>query len=182
MNRKDIALTVGGTVASLSLAYLFYRRQRAEAEQAQAEASADPAYTIADGSTTTYYGSDGYYPQQLTQVSVPSLASSVTTSGSTAASGGTGTSIDSTDATDMITKLVQAFQTTTNPNILPSYVATDPYAAAIASIPTSAGDALNQATSAHPGITAVHDTTATSANSIRPASLTSTHDLVSAVV
>ena len=40
MNRKDIALSVGGTLASMALAYLLWRIQQKDAAQAAANASA----------------------------------------------------------------------------------------------------------------------------------------------
>lgn len=96
MNRKDIALTTAGVLATMALAYLFYR------QQAAAAAAAAPA--VQDVTDPNYYTNQGLYDasmayqyaSQLPSLSVPTvsstsstsaLSSQVDTSASTAATG-----------------------------------------------------------------------------------------------
>jgi hypothetical protein len=147
MTRKDIALTVGGILATMSLAYLFYALQKRDAAAA-AQASSDAA-AVADQATADqsgqYYQEAAYYGggQQFPSISIPDFSSQVSSSGATATTGTTGTSIDATDASNLISQIIADYagNTGSNPNLLPTITNTDPIAAAVANIPISAQQA-----------------------------------------
>lgn len=124
MNKKDIALTVGGVVATMALAYLFYRMQQrdAAANAAATQAAADAATQAAAQAqqaqeaqaSGAYQELAAYYPS----VSTPSItgtttttdaASTVTTSASTADNGDTGTTIDSTGIDNLLSQIINDF-------------------------------------------------------------------------
>ena len=48
MNKKDIALTVGGVLATMVLAYLLYQHQQTAAAAAASDAAANAAQAQAD--------------------------------------------------------------------------------------------------------------------------------------
>jgi hypothetical protein len=97
MNRKDIALTVAGVLATMALAYLFYRQQQQTAAVQAATTSQDVTSPDYSNDAALYDQSMAYqYASQLASVSVPtvsstsstsSLTGSVDTSASTAATG-----------------------------------------------------------------------------------------------
>jgi len=167
MNRKDIALTVVGVLATAGLTYLLYRKQQNDSAAATAAAS-----TSNDVTDPNYYGDQGgLYDESLayqmgaqSAISVPSLSattgtsstdasSSVDTSASTASTG----SEPTTDANDLISQIIQAYAAGT-----PSSSSTNQYqqtdfsglsiptatvtpAVAITGIPTTAAQAAQDA-------------------------------------
>jgi hypothetical protein len=153
MTRKDIALTVGGILATMTLAYLFYElQQRDAAAKAAASSTAGDqaaAYGYGYDPTTQQYYQQAAYVQSLPQISIPDFSSQVTASASTAATGATGTSIDATDESNLITQIIAAYagDNTTNPNLLPTLTLNDPISAAVANIPISAQQAAATPTS-----------------------------------
>lgn len=156
MTRKDIALTVGGILATMTLAYLFYKLQQRDAAAAAAAAAAQAASDAAAANggsslaaidpTTQQYYQEASYMQQLPQISIPDLSNSVANSANTAVTGITGTGLASTgttDQNDLISQIIADFASnnTTNPNLLPTITLSDPIAAAVANIPISAQQA-----------------------------------------
>ena len=160
MNRKDIALTVSGVLATMALAYLFYRQQ---------QTAATPAVTTSQDVTSPDYSTDSslydasvayQYASQMPSISVPtisstsstsSVSSSVDTSASTAATGST----PETDTNNLLSQIISAFAAqNTTPS--PVYQQTDFSGLTIPTtdvqpietttgIPTTAGDALQNA-------------------------------------
>lgn len=118
MNRKDIALTVVGVLATAGLTYLLYRKQQSDSAAATAAAS-----TSSDVTDPNYYGDQGglydesvaYQMGAQSAITVPSLSStgtsstdassSVDTSATTASTGNEPT----TDANDLISQIIQAY-------------------------------------------------------------------------
>jgi hypothetical protein len=84
---EDVALTVSGVIATMALAYLFYRKQQGSA------AAAQPSQDVTDYTTQGLYDSSVGYQltSQLPTVTVPTISTSQTanvdTSASTAATG-----------------------------------------------------------------------------------------------
>ncbi len=73
MNRHDIALSVAGTLATMALAYLFYRRQQADQAAPVAQDVMEPDYT----EQGLYASSAAYqYAAQLPSISVPEISTS----------------------------------------------------------------------------------------------------------
>jgi len=123
MDKKDIALTVGGVVATMALAYLFYKLQQRDSAAAAAatQAAADEATQAAQQAQLAQ--SSAAYQEQATaayypSVSTPSLtgtgsdadlSSSVTTSSGTADQGDTGTTIDSTGIDNLLSQIISTF-------------------------------------------------------------------------
>lgn len=160
MNRKDIALTVAGVLATMALAYLFYRQQQTAALPAviTSQDVTSPGYS---DDSSLYDASVAYqYASQMPSISVPTIsstsstsavASSVDTSASTAATGGFG----ETDTNNLISQIIAAYATqNTTPS--PVYEQTDFSGLTIPTtdvqpvetttgIPTTAGDALQNA-------------------------------------
>lgn len=161
MNRKDIALTVAGVLATMALAYLFYRQQQAASQTAAVTTSQDvtsPGYSTDQG---LYDSSLEYqYASQMPSISVPtvsstsstsSYANSVDTSASTAATGGEA----STDYTNLLSQIISTYalqnapaspafnQTDFSGLVIPT-VDTQPVVSTTG-IPTTAGDALTDA-------------------------------------
>jgi hypothetical protein len=164
MTRKDIALTVGGILATMTLAYLFYKLQQrdAAATAAAAQAASDAANAAGGSSlaaidpTAEQYYQEAAYAQSLPSISIPNLGSSVDTSASTATTGitSTGTSASSTtDPNNLISQIIADYagNNTTNPNILPTISLSDPIAAAVANIPISAQQAAATLSTASSG-------------------------------
>lgn len=87
MKIEDVALTVSGVIATMALAYLFYRKQQGSAPAAQ------PSQDATDYTTQGLYDSSVGYQMtsQLPTVTVPTISTSQTanvdTSASTAATG-----------------------------------------------------------------------------------------------
>lgn len=138
MNRKDIALTVGGVVATMVLAYLLYRMQQRDAAAAASQANA-----TTEGQTQEYqaegYGTYDQYAAAIGSIPTTSLTgttnptTSVTNSAATADTGATGTSNDSTDTSNLISEILSTFAGSINAQ------ATNPNTVASMIIPTTAG-------------------------------------------
>jgi hypothetical protein len=114
MNKKDIALTAGGTVATMLLSWLFYRRQRDQAA-AQAQATTDQAAQDATATAAT-----DPYNTQLAQewLQAGSLASSASSGTTTAAPSSAssldlgGNLVDTSEANQLIANIVAAYTPT----------------------------------------------------------------------
>lgn len=148
MNRKDIALTVGGVLATMVLAYMFYRHQ-----EQQAAATAAPASSVDDGSgladALAYYQVTAGASSSAA-VSVPTLDTSSISS--SAPSTSSAAAIDP-DTASLLSQIISAYgppvsQTSAN-LLIPTLNPSAP--SALASVPTSAGDAINQAVASLPG-------------------------------
>ena len=160
MRGKDIALTVAGVLATMALAYLFYRQQQHQAAAPAVQDVTSPDYATNQG---LYDASMAYqYASQLPSLSVPTVsstsstsavASQVDTSASTAATGHT----PDTDALSLISQILANYHTD-NPAatsaavyqgadfsglVIPT-IDTQPLVT-ISGIPTTAADALTNA-------------------------------------
>ena len=161
MTKKDIALTVGGVIATMVLAYLLYRLQQRDAAAAAAAAASAPQTSgetdeqqLADQSLEYQQYAELAYQQAQTNVSLPGLSdpASVATSATTAATGNSGTTVDSSDIDNLMGQIISDFapSITAPPSSLPSMVlpiisgGDDGSAAAVANIPTTAGQAQQQ--------------------------------------
>jgi hypothetical protein len=143
MNRKDIALTVAGTIATMALAYLFYRQEQAKQAAPVVQDVTDPnSYT---GTDDALYAAS--YASQLPSISVPSLSSAVDTSSSTAATG----SEASTNGENLLAQILAQFHTDNAPSSGADFsslaipvIDTQPVVST-SGIPTTAADALTNA-------------------------------------
>lgn len=118
MNKKDIALSVGGVVATMVLAYLLYRLQQRDAAAAAAAAqqsAADAAITEQDN---VAYQADPYNAAISALSGSPSLTGTVTntspavaSSGVTADTGSNGTGLDQNDTSfdNLFAGIMQTF-------------------------------------------------------------------------
>jgi hypothetical protein len=151
MNRKDIALTVAGVLATMSLAYLFYRQQTAAAA---AQNVNDPNYYTNEG---LYDASMAYqYASQLPSLSVPTISSTSSTSAlasqvdTSASTGATGNE-PGTDTTGLLSQIIAAYHDEFGPSasadfsslVIPTLDA--PPSITTTGIPTTASDALTDA-------------------------------------
>lgn len=157
MTRKDIAFTVTGVVATMALAYLFYRQQQKAAAAAANAAQTAQDVTDPNAYTTTqdelYAASLGYQAGQNESLSSastvsPSMSSSVDTSAATAATGGT----PDTDGTDLLSQIIAAYYANQNaPSSGADFSSLEiptlnaPPSVTTSGIPTTATDALNDA-------------------------------------
>jgi hypothetical protein len=144
MNRKDIALSVAGVLATMALAYLFYRQERADAAAAAAPAVqdvSDPSY--ADYADPNYaYQYAGSAAAAIPTVSVPSYtADSVDTSASTATASQT-----PTDDDNLLSQILAAYHGDTTASTVNSSLAipaaTVQPALTVTNVPQTAADAL----------------------------------------
>jgi hypothetical protein len=119
MNKKDIALTVLGVLATMVVAYLIYKMQQRDAaaaaaasqDDSAAQAQAEQQAQEADASASYQYAS------LLSQVgsgvnltgTTNSTTAAVSSSGDTATTGATGTSIDSSDINDLMSQIINDF-------------------------------------------------------------------------
>lgn len=171
MNKKDIALTVGGVLATMVLAYLFYKMQQRDAAAA---ITAAQAVSDQNAAITTDPGLNAYqYAEALPQISTPQLtglstntAAEVTNSGQTA---DLGTYIDATDINQVIGNIVNSFSgALTSSDASSSDLAklqipaiTGVATTALSGIPVTAQDAAAQAIlTAAPTITTLDSSTA----------------------
>ena len=139
MNRKDIALTVAGTIATMALAYLFYRQQQTTQASPIVQDVTDP-YSSTD--EALYAAS---YAPQLPSISVPSISSAVDTSSSTAATGDQA----ETHSDGLLAQILAQFHTDNAPSSDFSSLAipvinTQPVVS-VSGIPQTASDALTNA-------------------------------------
>ncbi len=97
MKIEDVALTVSGVIATMALAYLFYRRQQGSA------AAAQPSQDITDYATQGLYDSSvAYqYSSQLPGVTVPAVSSSSTSQASNVDTSASTAAIGSEPSTDI---------------------------------------------------------------------------------
>jgi len=152
MNRKDIALSVAGVLATMALAYLFYRQQQAasaaSAAAAQPQDVTDPNYydNYYDPNYAYQYAGSG--SSIIPTVSVPTYTadSGVDTSASTAAG------IQApTDDNSLLSQIIAAYHgdsTSTDDNSVDFAALAIPTATvnpsiSIGNIPQTAADALN---------------------------------------
>lgn len=136
MNKKDIALTTGGVLATMALAYMFYRLQQRDAAAAAASsaAAADQAATVPNSDA---FNVQNLYAESLASLGTPATSSVVT--GTTAnvpasvassqAVADLGFSYDSTSQQQLLSNIVAAF-----PAISAS--SADPAALDLMTIPT----------------------------------------------
>ena len=115
MNKKDIALTVGGVLATGVLTYLLYRLQQRDAATAAANVAAS-----ADASQAQVYNEAGL-AASLPQVSVPAIGNlGSSNEGSTDTTSSNGTSATASD-TGLLTQILSEFAGAIN---APAYGAT----------------------------------------------------------
>lgn len=199
MDRKDIALTVGGVLATMVVAYLIYVRQQKDAA-ATAQAAAD-AEAQAEQNQEAQYSAGYQYSEQMPSFSTPSISlpststsstsSTVDTSASTAATGDVGT----VDENSLLSQIIGDFSSAiTNPGnttnefssmILPTSIGGDNSNAVLSGIPTTATDAANESSTvlgtveyagvSPPSTIPVSSTTSTETTSTLPTSTTSVH-------
>lgn len=161
MTRKDIALTVGGILATMVLAYLIYRLQQrdAAARAAASSNSQDNADSIdaqlAQQSQEYQQYAELQYQQAQASTSSADLTSAVTTSANTAQAGAGAADLpsDSTDIDNLLSQIIQDYATSNQPADLTTTQTTlpgltipiisngDDSTAALASIPTTANQA-----------------------------------------
>ena len=112
MSRKDIALTVGGVLATMVVAYLIYKMQQRDAAAAAASSSAasssGEAYQDGDMSALEYAALLSQAVGPMTGV-VSNTTGTVSSSADTATTGATGTSIDASDTNDLLSEIIADF-------------------------------------------------------------------------
>jgi hypothetical protein len=181
MNGKDIALTTGGILATMALAYLLYRIQQRDAAAAIAASTQAQAEEAAAASA-----GDAYNNQQASlgvYAALPQLLSPVITGTTTNVAAAEPTSIkvadlglnfDSTDINHLLSDIVAAHPTivasTSHPAALdlmaiPAVSGVNT-SSALGGIPVTAEEAAAQAIAATPSYLA--PTTGNQYNSIRP--------------
>jgi hypothetical protein len=137
MNKKDIALTTGGVLATMALAYMFYRlqqRDQAAAAAISAQAQADEAAAVPAADS---FNVQNLYAESLSSLATPATSSVVTGTttnvpasvASSAATSDLGFSYDSTATQHVLESIVAAF-----PAI--SAATADPGALELMQIPT----------------------------------------------
>jgi type II secretory pathway pseudopilin PulG len=181
MDKKDIALTIGGILAVAVVGYLMYQRQQTDAANAAAanQAAVDAA---AQAEQTAQYSNEYQYSNSMPSISIPSIgASQVDTSASTASNGTTA----SNDQTNLLTQIIGTFADSINASpttgsnaatmIIPTVIGTDGNTS-LSGIPTTAQEALDES-GVSPGSTVpVQNTTSTLHNSYIPLSDTVHYD------
>ena len=171
MSRKDIALTVGGVLATMVVAYLIYKMQQRDAAAAAASssssASSGDAYQASGDMSALEYAS--LLSQSFTTPAYGSGPAAVASSGATADTGATGTSIDATDANDLLAGIIADFagsitSQSSNPQTVASMTIptlTGIGASDVSDIPVTAGQAnAGAAASLSPGPTTIVNSTA----------------------
>ena len=139
MDKKDIALSVGGIIATMALAYLFYRQQQNQAAQ-QAAAAQNDQYTglqqqLDQASELTSL--ESMFGGSSSTVASSDVTSAATTSTDSAASS---TSSATNDANSLISSIISDFLPSSGTTIT---MPVDAQAQVLANIPTSAGAALD---------------------------------------
>jgi hypothetical protein len=167
MDRENIALTVGGVIATMALAYMFYRMQQRDAAQAiAAQDAADVAAQDSSPAADPYNNqlTEEWLAANLTSANGAALtglssntAASVATSSAVSDSG---LSYDSTDTSQLLSNIVAAYSgapsslnvgSTINPGSLDtSQLLSVPAIAGVTqsatgNIPLTAADAIAQA-------------------------------------
>jgi hypothetical protein len=188
MTRKDIALTVGGVLATMVVAYLIYKMQQrdaAAAAAAQPASSTGDAYQV-NGDTTAME-----YAALLSGVAGPltgtmsNTTGAVASSGSTADTGATGTSIDYSDGSDLLREVIAAYADSfttqsSNPQTVASMTIptlAGAGASDIADIPVTAGQANAGASASlfSPAGTSIVNSTAPYMASMQSSAAVSSH-------
>ena len=150
MNRKDIALTVAGVLATMALAYLFYRQQ-----QTAAAASAPAAQDVNDPNYYNDYGDPNYAYQyagsaasSIPTVSVPTYTADSSSTVDTSASTAAGIQAP-TDDNSLLSQIIAAYHgdsTSTNSSVdfssLAIPTASVQPTVTVSNIPQTAADAL----------------------------------------
>ncbi len=168
MNKKDIALTVVGVLATAGLSYMLYREQQktsaanAASQAAAQQAATDAANTqynnqqsfLASMGSQSYGGSSGYVNNTLSSTTAP--ASTLPTQTNDPVSQVLSTFMGSTSPTNV--------SNTSSPYLIPALNAMDTSSTSTSGIPTTA-------TAAQSGVAA---NTITSSQGIPPATLTPT--------
>lgn len=141
MNKKDIALTVGGVLATMVVAYLIYKMQQrdAAAAAAQNEDATDEAAQNAASAEQADASASYQYASLLSQVTTPNItgtvnntAAAVATSATTATTGDDGTTYDTTDINKLLGQIIDDYAGPLMPSSTTSSVAS-------MTIPTIAG-------------------------------------------
>lgn len=147
MNRKDIALTVAGVLATMALAYLFYRQQQATAAAAApvTQDLTDPSYAdYADPNYAYQYAGAG--SSTIPSVSVPTYTADSIASVDTSAGSGAQAS---SDYNDLLSQIIAAYHggddTSTDFSSLAIPAATVQPSLNVTNIPQTAADALTNA-------------------------------------
>lgn len=114
MNKKDIALTVAGVLATMVVAYLIYKMQQRDAAAAAAGASADQVTSEQAAIASMSDQLNAYqFAESLPQITTPSVTGVTTnTSASVSSSSDTadlGAYVDSTDINQLLGSIIQAF-------------------------------------------------------------------------
>ena len=196
MNKKDIALTVGGVLATMVVAYLIYKMQQRDAAAAAAsvqddsEAAAVAAQQAQEAQYSAAWQAEQTFPQVTTPtitgaISTTDTPASVDTSAATATTGATGTTIDSTDIDTLLNNIIAGFAPSiTSQGATPETVAsmTIPtiagvQASALTGIPLTAQDAAAEA--AVPAITTSYSTLANFPSSMTTGSTVTSHPVTS---
>ena len=187
MSRKDIALTVGGVLATMVVAYLIYKMQQRDAVAAassSAASSSGEAYQV-DGDTSALE-----YAALLSQVAGPmtgvvsNVTGAVSSSADTATTGATGTSIDSSDVNDLMSQIIADFAgSITSSSSTPETVAsmtipnlTGAGASDLSNVPVTAGQAnAGAAASLSPAGTTIVNSQAPFMASMQSSAIVSSH-------
>ena len=145
MNKKDIALTVGGVLATMVLAYLLYRHQQTAAAQAALDAAANDAQAQADQYQQEQYLSQ--LPSTNSYGGTSTLATSNEGTADTTASNGT--SPDAATET-LLSSIIAAFAgsintgtpgSTSNASLIPTIDSGG--GTSLVSVPTTAQQVLD---------------------------------------
>jgi type II secretory pathway pseudopilin PulG len=193
MTGKDIALTTGGVLATMVLAYLLYRVQQRDAAQAQAQQQQAAASEAIDAQYVAQNYNPGLnaYAYDEAQVQAQSPVITGVTSNTTAAvatssnTADLGAYIDSTDVNNLLSNVVGAFSG--SPGITSSFTPAQLAAlqipdtagvsqTALAGVPVTAQDAMTQALLAvTPAITTDQSTSAAFPSSMLSSASVSSH-------
>jgi hypothetical protein len=176
MKKADIALTVGGILASMAVAWMLYRAQvrdqAAAAQAAQDQAAQDASATAAADPYNTQLAEQWLQASQLGSAAAsPTTAAAASTTTAAAPSSGAdlGGSVDTSDANQLIANIVAAFSQPSTPLDLggatPTLSSITPEQLAAMSIPAIAGT-VQQATGNIP--TTAQDAAAQAMLSIAP--------------
>jgi hypothetical protein len=116
MDRENIALTVGGVLATMALAYMFYRRQQSDAAQASSAAQADAIAAQDSSPAADPYNTNLTEEWLASSLTAASGAAITGLSSNTAAGVATssavsdlGASYDATDTAHMLSDIVAAY-------------------------------------------------------------------------
>jgi hypothetical protein len=120
MNTKDIALTVGGVLATMVVAYLIYKMQQRDAAAAAAAASS-AADTAAAYSASEAGGGYDEYAAAIASIQSPvttgtsTTPANVSSSADTATTGDSGTSVSGEDGFSLIAQVLNDYASSLAP-------------------------------------------------------------------